>query len=101
MHYPWWYVPGATAPMLIAFVAVIHVTVAQYAVGGGFLLALETARAHRTGDAATLQVLREHTRFFLYVTVVLGATTGVGIWWAIGLAAPLATETLTHVFVFA
>jgi hypothetical protein len=35
MHYPWWYVPYLTAPLLIAIVAVLHVIVAHYAVGGG------------------------------------------------------------------
>ncbi|MCC6443589.1 MAG: hypothetical protein IT210_09075 [Armatimonadetes bacterium] len=34
------------------------------------------------------------------MTVVCGAITGVGIWWTIGLASPLATETLIHIFVF-
>jgi mono/diheme cytochrome c family protein len=32
--------------------------------------------------------------------VVFGAITGVGIWWTIALASPLATETLIRTFVF-
>jgi len=101
MHYPWWYVPFATSPMVIALVAVVHVLVAHYAVGGGLFLAVETAHAHRTRNADYLGYLKRHARFFILITVVLGAISGVGIWWTIGLASPLATETLIHAFVFA
>ena len=52
MHYPWWYVPGLTAPMLIALISVVHVLVSHYAVGGGFFLAIETGHAHRHNDRA-------------------------------------------------
>jgi len=100
MHYPWWNVPVLTAPMLIALVAVLHIYVSQYAVGGGILLAIETARAHREEDGEALGYLKRHAWFFILVTVVYGAVTGVGIWWTIGLASPLATEALIHIFVF-
>jgi cytochrome bd-type quinol oxidase subunit 1 len=98
MHYPFWYVPGLTAPMWIAIVAVLHVYVAMYAVGGSILLALQTGIAYRTGNREYLSYLRDHTWFFVLITVVYGALTGVGIWWTIGLASPLATEELIHVF---
>jgi cytochrome d ubiquinol oxidase subunit I len=101
MHYPWWYVPFMTSPMLIAAIAVIHVYVAMYAVGGGMFLAVETSYAYRTGNKDYLAYLKEHTWFFILLTVVFGAITGVGIWWTIGLASPLATEALIHTFVFA
>jgi cytochrome bd ubiquinol oxidase subunit I len=100
MHYPWWYVPHLTAPMLIALIAVVHVVVSHYAVGGGLFLAVETSFAHRTGDRDYLAYLRRHTGFFVLLTVVFGAITGVGIWWTIGLASPLATEVLVRGFVF-
>jgi cytochrome d ubiquinol oxidase subunit I len=101
MHYPWWYVPLLTSPMLIAAIAVIHVYVAMYAVGGGMFLAVETSYAYRTGNKDYLAYIKEHAWFFILLTVVFGAITGVGIWWTIGLASPLATETLIHTFVFA
>lgn len=101
MHYPWWYVPFMTSPMLIAAIAVVHVYVAMYAVGGGMFLAVETSYAYRTNNKNYLAYLREHTWFFILLTVVFGAITGVGIWWTIGLASPLATEALIHTFVFA
>jgi cytochrome bd-type quinol oxidase subunit 1 len=100
MHYPWWYVPHLTAPMLIAVVAVVHVLVSHYAVGGGLFLAVETGHAYREGDRSYLAYLKRHARFFILLTVVFGAITGVGIWWTIGLASPLATEVLIRTFVF-
>lgn len=100
MHYPWWYVPNLTAPMLIALIAVVHVLVSHYAVGGGLFLAVEVAHARRTRNETYLAYLKAHARFFVLLTVVFGAITGVAIWWTIGLASPLATEMLIQTFVF-
>ena len=100
MHYLWWYVPQLTAPMLIAAIAVIHILVSHYAVGGGIFLASQIGRAYREDDIEYLAYLRRHTKFFILLTVVFGAITGVGIWWTIGLASPLATEVLIKTFVF-
>lgn len=100
MHYPWWYVPHLTSPMLIAIISVVHVLVSHYAVGGGFFLAMETSYAYRQRDREYLDYLYRHARFFILLTVVFGAITGVGIWWTIGLASPLATGVLIKTFVF-
>jgi len=86
--------------MLIAIVAVIHVLVAHYAVGGGILIAIENSHAIRKGDDKYRNYWKKHTQFFVLLTVVFGAITGVGIWWTIGLASPLATEMLIRTFVF-
>lgn len=100
MHYPWWYVPYLTAPMLIAAISVVHVLVSHYAVGGGLFLAVEVCHAYRTNNTTYLAYLKSHTWFFVLLTVAFGAITGVGIWWTIGLASPLATQMLIHTFVF-
>jgi mono/diheme cytochrome c family protein len=100
MHYPWWYVPHLTAPMLIGIIATVHVLVSHYAVGGGLFLAVELSHAYRTKDREYLAYLKRHAGFFILLTVVFGAITGVGIWWTIGLASPLATELLIRTFVF-
>ncbi|MDR1959188.1 MAG: cytochrome ubiquinol oxidase subunit I [Planctomycetaceae bacterium] len=100
MHYPWWYVPGITAPMLIAVVAVVHVIVSHYAVGGGILLARENQYALKKGLQKYRQYWKDHARFFVLLTVAFGAITGVGIWWTIGIASPTATEQLIRTFVF-
>jgi cytochrome bd-type quinol oxidase subunit 1 len=86
--------------MLIAVISVLHVLVSHYAVGGGFFLAVETRFAYRAGRTDYLGYLKQHAWFFILITVVYGAVTGVGIWWTIGLASPLATQTLIHNFVF-
>jgi cytochrome bd-type quinol oxidase subunit 1/mono/diheme cytochrome c family protein len=101
MHFPWWHVDYLTAPMLIAFVSVVHVLVAHYAVGGGLFLAVEVTHAYRTHNRDYLAYLRRHAKFFVLLTVAFGAITGVGIWWTIGLASPLATRVLIRTFVFA
>jgi cytochrome bd-type quinol oxidase subunit 1 len=100
MYYPWWYVPGLTAPMLIAFIAVVHIFVSHYAVGGGILIALENQFAVKTNDKPYRDYWYHHARFFVLLTVAFGAVTGVGIWWTIALASPLATEMLIRTFVF-
>ena len=100
MHYPWWYVSNLTGPMLIALIATIHVFVSMYAVGGGIYLAGETGYAYKINNKSLLDYLRSHALFFILLTVVFGAITGVGIWWTIGLTSPLATESLIHIFVF-
>jgi cytochrome bd-type quinol oxidase subunit 1 len=86
--------------MIVAFVAIVHVLVSQYAVGGGFLLARENRYALKMGDTEYRKYWKSHAKFFILLTVVFGAVTGVGIWWTIGLASPLATEELIRIFVF-
>ena len=100
MEYPAWNVPFLTAPMLIPLVAVPHIIVAQFAVGGGFLLADLLGRARREALYDAAEYLRRLSRFFILVTVVFGAVTGVGIWWTIGLTSPETTSALIHIFVF-
>jgi len=100
MEFPVWYVPFITAPMLIPLVAVPHVIVAQFAVGAGILLADLVRRARRDRQTEALEYLRGLTRFFVLITTVFGAVTGVGLWWTIGLASPETTSALIHIFVF-
>jgi cytochrome bd-type quinol oxidase subunit 1 len=100
MEYPAWFVAYLTAPMLIPLVAIPHVIVAQFAVGGGFLLADMVRRAYRDDLPEVLDYIRRITRFFILITVVFGAVTGFGIWWTIGLTSPQTTSVLINIFVF-
>jgi mono/diheme cytochrome c family protein len=86
--------------MLIALVAVLHVFVSHFAVGGGFFLVLTENLARRQKDASLLAYCRRHSRFFALLTLVFGAISGVGIWFTIGLVSPEATSTLIHTFVW-
>lgn len=99
MNYPIWDQPASG--LIIALISVFHVFISHFAVGGGLFLVLAERKARKTGDAALLDYTRRHTRFFMLVTLVLGAITGVGIWFAIGLVHPSGTSALINTFVWA
>lgn len=99
MNYPVWDVTFG-AGLLIALVSVLHVFVSHFAVGGGLFLVLTERRALKHGDSQVLAWLRTHTKFFVLVTVVFGAISGVGIWFTIGLIHPSATSSLIHAYVW-
>ena len=100
MNYPVWQ-PGFPGGLLIAIVAVTHVFVSHFAVGGGAFLVITERRAYARSDEALLGYVRRHSRFFALLTLVYGAISGVGIWFTIGLVAPEATSSLIHTFVWA
>jgi mono/diheme cytochrome c family protein len=100
MEYPVWYLPQFSGGSLIALIAVTHVFVAHFAVGGGLYLVLAERLGLREGDPGVLDFTRRHARFFILVTLVYGSLTGVGIWFAISLVQPTATSLLIHNFVF-
>ncbi len=99
MNYPVWEL-GMGGGVLIAWVAILHVFISHFAVGGGLWLVLTEHRARRRGDAALLSAVRAHSRFFLLVTLVLGAITGVGIWFTIGLVSPATVSALIHAYLW-
>ena len=99
MNYPVWEVAFG-AGLLMASVAILHVFVSHFAVGGGLFLVVTERRARRKNDLALLEWLKAHTRFFVLVTVVFGAISGVGIWFTIGLIGPTATSNLIHAYVW-
>ena len=84
----------------MALVAGLHVFVSHFAVGGGLFLVLTERKARRDQDADLLGWLKFHTRFFVLLTVVFGAVTGVGIWFTIGLISPTATSNLIHIYLW-
>ena len=99
MNYPVWDVAFG-AGLLIALMAILHVFVSHFAVGGGLFLILTERKARRNNDSALLNWLKSHTKFFVLVTVVYGAVSGVGIWFTIALISPLATSNLIHAYVW-
>ena len=99
MNYPIWQL-GFPGGLLIAIVAVTHVFVSHFAVGGGAFLVISESRAYRRSDPALLAYVRRHSKFFALVTLVFGAISGVGIWFTIGLVSPEATSSLIHTFVW-
>jgi cytochrome bd-type quinol oxidase subunit 1 len=100
MNYPIWDLTTYGGGFLIALVAVVHVLVSHFAVGGGlFLVSLEN-KAYKTDDAGLLEYVKKHSKFFMLVSMVFSGMTGVGIWWTIALLNPAATSSLIHTFVF-
>ena len=99
MNYPVWEL-GLAPGLLMAFIAVIHVFVSHFAIGGGFFLTLTEYYAYARNDKALLSYVKQHTRFFVLVTLVFGAMTGVGIWFTMGLINPAASSALIHLFVW-
>lgn len=100
MNYPVWEIPVIGGAWVIGIVAIFHVLIAWFAVGGGLYLPVAEAKLYREGKEEWLPVLVGHSRFFLILTGVFGAISGVGIWFSIGLVHPEATSTLIHNFVF-
>jgi mono/diheme cytochrome c family protein len=99
MDYPFWN-PGTSYAYLMAGIAILHVFVSQFAIGGGLYLVVTEHRMRRRGDAGGLEYLEDLTKVFVLVTIVFGTLSGVGIWFVIGLLNPAATEVLIHNFVW-
>lgn len=101
MNYPVWEVTATGGGLLIALIAIFHVYIAHFAVGGGLFLVLTEWKSYRDQDQRMTDYVASHTKLFLLVTMVLGALTGVGIWLVISAVNPSATSLLIHTFVFA
>ncbi len=100
MNYPVWYLPEVGGGILIALIAVLHVFVSHFAVGGGLYLIYAEKKGLAENNEGILAFTKRHARFFLLLTMVFGSITGVGIWFIIALINPAATSFLIHTFVF-
>ena len=77
MNYPFWDV-GIGYGVLMAAIAILHVFVSHFAIGGGLYLVVAETSARKAGDTNKLEYLEKLTKFFVLVTLVFGAVTGVG-----------------------
>lgn len=100
MNYPVWFVPTFGGGLLIALVAIVHVFVSHFAVGGGLYLVMAERKAIKEKSQAIMDFVKKHTKFFMLLTMVFGGLTGVAIWFVISLIHPAATSLLIHTFVF-
>ena len=98
MEFPVWQLSTFGGGFWIILIAVLHVFVAHFAVGGGLFLVLTEAKARRLGSKPLLAYLHRHTRFFMLLTMVFGGLSGVGIWLTISLLSPQATLLLVRSF---
>jgi cytochrome bd-type quinol oxidase subunit 1 len=100
MNYPFWNIPYIGSGWVIGMIAIFHVMISQFAVGGGLYLPMAERKALKEGREDWLVQLVGHSKFFLILTGVFGTVSGVGIWFAIGLTHPEGTSALIHNFVF-
>lgn len=100
MNYPVWFLPTIGGGTLIAFIAIVHVFVSHFAVGGGaYLIALEK-KAYKEESEEMLSITKRFAKFFILLTMVFGSITGVGIWFITALVNPGGISFLIHNFVF-
>lgn len=100
MRYPFWDI-GLGYGVFMGVIAILHVFVSHFAIGGGLYLVVSERAARRARDTQRLAFLERLSRFFVLLTLVFGALSGVAIWFIIGLLNPNATAALIHNFVWA
>lgn len=101
MNYPIWVVPYLGGPWIIGIIAIIHVFISHFAVGSGVFFAFAEQLAYKRNDEQLYEFLRKHSRFFMLITSVSGAVTGVGIWFSIALVSPDGIHSLIQSFTLA
>lgn len=101
MNYPVWVVPYIGGGWVIGIIAIIHVFISHFAVGGGAFLAVTEQLAYDRKDEGIYNYLKDHSRFFVLITTVAGAVTGVAIWFAVSLVSPDGIHMLIQNFTLA
>lgn len=66
--------------LAIGGLGIFHVFLAQFAIGGGFLMCYLQARVIRRPDGMAREFLDSYFKFLVLVSFVLGALTGVAMW---------------------
>ncbi|HHQ49008.1 MAG TPA: cytochrome C, partial [Acidobacteria bacterium] len=100
MDYPVWNLAmGGGA--LMALVAVTHVIVSHFAVGGGLLIVVAETIGVRRRDHEYRDLAKRSSLVLILFSTVFGAISGVGIWVTAGLIAPGAISALIHTYVWA
>lgn len=101
MNYPLWVVPTLGGTWVIGIISIIHVFISHFAVGGGIFLAVAENLAYKKQDNRMYDFLKSHSRFFVLLTTVAGAVTGVGIWFSVSLVSPDGLASLIQSFTLA
>ncbi|MFQ5350944.1 MAG: cytochrome ubiquinol oxidase subunit I, partial [Thermoanaerobaculia bacterium] len=86
--------------VLMGLVAVTHVIVAHFAIGGGLLIAVTETLADRRGDPEMRDLAKRSSLVLILVSTVFGAISGVGIWVVAGLIAPATISALIRTYVW-
>jgi cytochrome d ubiquinol oxidase subunit I len=99
MGYPIWDLTIGGG-MLMAIVAIPHVIVSHFAIGGGLVIAVTETLAVKRGDHDLRELARRSSLVLILVSTVFGAISGVGIWVVAGLISPGAISALIHTYVW-
>jgi len=99
MDYPIWNV-AMGGGMLMAWVAITHVIVSHFAIGGGLIIVVTETLAVRRSDPELRELARRSSLVLILVSTVFGAISGVGIWVVAGLISPGAISALIHSYVW-
>jgi len=99
MDYPIWDVTIGGS-MLMALIAIPHVIVAHFAIGGGLLLAVTETLSVRRSDPDLRDLAKRSSLALVLISTVFGAISGVGIWVVAGLVSPGAISSLIHTYVW-
>ena len=99
MDYPIWS-SGLSGGVLMAWVAITHVIVSHFAIGGGLVIVVTETLAVRRSDRELRELARRASLVLILVSTVFGAISGVGIWVVAGLISPGAIAALIHTYVW-
>jgi mono/diheme cytochrome c family protein len=84
--------------LVMAAVAVVHVFLAQFAVGGGFLLSYFQWLAMTGRSPHARQFVKGYFRALVLISFVVGALSGVGVWFAAIQVSPATIGAMVHDF---
>jgi len=99
LNYPIWDV-AIGGGVMMALVAITHVIVSHFAIGGGLVIAVTETLAVKRSDFEMRELARRGSLMLILVSTVYGAISGVGIWVVAGLISPGAISTLIHNYVW-
>lgn len=100
MDFPFWIHPSIAGGQLIASIAILHVFISHFAVGMGLYVVMAEQKAVKNEDRELLNFVKTNSSLILFISAILGALTGVGIWFSIALVSPAGTGSLISIFVW-
>jgi mono/diheme cytochrome c family protein len=99
MDYPSWNI-AMGGGVLMAWVAIAHVIVSHFAIGGGLVIVVTELLSIRRSDPELRNLAKRSSLVLILVSTVFGAISGVGIWVVAGLISPGAITSLIHTYVW-
>ena len=99
MDYPIWDI-AMGGGVLMGIVAITHVIVSHFAIGGGLLIAVTETLSVKRDDPEMRDLAKRSSLVLILFSTVFGAISGVGIWVVAGLISPAAISALIRNFVW-